>query len=192
MPGGFHGCWTDLTWIGGEYLSAHPGFTAIISTLLQPVGFAKFACPIVFFTLGICADSSSSGNSGLAPAACLIAGGWHATMDGDFSPPDAGGWSRNRFASRPAISLWPPWQTSRAAVRGSGSSWPGSRSATASWRAMISARFSASSSRFSCCCSNHGDVEDGQPTVARRFSLGFLRLGIVVIFAGFYISGADG
>ncbi|HTA30475.1 MAG TPA: hypothetical protein VK731_08310, partial [Candidatus Cybelea sp.] len=82
MPSGYFGSWSDLTWIGGEYVSANPSFMSMVATALHPIGFAKFACPIGFFLVGMCAWFCFR-QFKLAPAACIIAG-LAAGLDGDF------------------------------------------------------------------------------------------------------------
>ena len=82
MPAGFFGIWQDLNWLGNEGVSASPGFSTLMSCLLQPQGYAKFFAPIAFLVLGLSAWIFFR-QLKLAPMACIIAA-LATALNGDF------------------------------------------------------------------------------------------------------------
>ncbi len=181
MPSGFHGCWTDLTWIGGEYVTASPGFTGLLVTLLKPLGYAKFSCPIVFFVLGLSAWLCFR-RFKLAPMACIL-GGLAAALDGDFF--STGCWG---------VVAQPVCFAANYLALAALADLSGRRS----WAKVVLAGFAIGlgvmegfdiGAIFSLFVSlfvvfQSWNVEDGRPA-GTKVSLGFVRLGVVALCAGF-------
>jgi hypothetical protein len=181
MPGGFHGCWADLTWIGGDYVSARPCFTCLLATVLQPIGYAKYDCPIVFCVLGICACFFFR-QLKLAPMACVIAG-LAAGLDGDFF--STGCWG---VIAQPAcfasiflaLAALADLSSRRVWLRVILAGFAIGHSVMEGYD--IGALFSLFVAAFVLFQS--WNVETAQP-FARRTVLGLVRLGVVAVFAGF-------
>jgi hypothetical protein len=54
FPGAFTGVWYDLNVLGGEGGAYPPGISALMLWLLGPLGYSKFAVPLVLWLAGIC------------------------------------------------------------------------------------------------------------------------------------------